>query len=453
MSRIARVLLLVVAAELAIAGYVAIRRATAVRPPPVNLERLDRRTAAELRELQANIRTSDRASWEQLALAYLSFGYFAEAEACFSHAAQIEPPTHELLLSWATCLDRLGRLDEAAARFEQAAAITDGRRRDVCLYHIGRCQLRKLDLDQARRAFIAAGDFELARYQLAKLQARTGHADEAATILDAMLIRNPLELKLNQLRAKVATELGDAATARRCRDLLERSQERLFVDSTVEYIGLLRARRGLPHVRAQTAELEQSGQHAAAADELNAAQKLEWDLATARRLVRLNVRLGRLDDAAAVLAEMTDRFGASPEFLEQQGDVAFLQQRGGEAAELWQRAVALRPSSRLHQLLADEADRRGDAAAATRHRARSELHLGLQHFRQNREVEAFKHFQTGVELDPRQPDTWFYMGEVQRIAGHVDEAAAAYRRCLELRPQSGRALDALARLGAAPPGP
>lgn len=451
MSRLSRLLLIVVIAELSIAAFIAVRRTVAVLPPPLNLERLDRRTAAEIRELQAGVAPDDPAGWEKLGLACLSFGYFPEAEACLARAAAIGTPSHELLLCWGLCLDRQGKLDEAIIRFDQAATLVNGKRQNVCFYHIARCALRKADVEQARTALTAAGDFELARYELAKLLARTGHADEAAAILDVMLASHPLELKLILLRARVATALGDAGAVRRCRDLRERARERLFTDSTVEYIGLLRAMRGLPHLRAQSAELEHAGKYAAAADQLSNAQKLEWDLATARRLVRFDVVLKRYDEAATVLDEMTERFGTSPEFLEQQGDLAFLQLRADDAEELWQRAVRMRPNARLHRQLADAADRRGAVDVARINRARMEHWLGVGDYRENRDVEAIKHFRSSLELDPQQADAWLYLGELQRVAGQTEEAAAAYRRCLELRPHSGRAMDQLAELSGGSP--
>jgi tetratricopeptide (TPR) repeat protein len=144
---------------------------------------------------------------------------------------------------------------------------------------------------------------------------------------------------------------------------------------------------------------------------------------------------------------MTDRFGASPEFLERQGDMAFLQGRTDEAEELWQRAVELRPNARLHQMLAGAADRRGDAAAATRHRGRQEYFLGLQSYRDNKELDAVQHFEQAVKLDPQQPGAWFYMGELQRESGHAQEAVQCYQKYLALHPHSGKALDALAELG------
>jgi len=446
MSRFGRVLLIVVLAELAIAGYVVYQRSAAVRPPAVNLERLDRRTAAEFRETQTRVAAGEPAAWEELAVAYLAFGYFAESDACFGQAALLVPPTPEFYVSWGICLDRLGRLDAAIEKFERAKELQEPERREVSWYHMARCYLRQEKLEQARAALEAAGDFELARFQLAKLDARTGQPEQAAAILDGMLSMNPTELKLNQLRAKVASDLGDVATARRCRSMVERATDRLFLDSTVEYVGLLRVMRGLPRFRAQTAEVERSGQLAAAADELDEALKLEWDLATARRLVRLDVRINRIDAASEVLKQMTERFGASPEFLEQQGDMAFLQGRADEAEELWQRAIELRPNARLHQMLAGAAERRGDAAAAARHRARQEYQLGLQFYRGNKELEAYQRFEKAVELDPQQPEAWFFMGELQRASGHAEDAARLYRKCLVLRPHSGKALDALAEV-------
>lgn len=452
MSRNQLVLLVVIVAELAVAGSAAYRRARQERPPLPSLARLDATTAAEVIELRERVQPDDPTTWQTLGDVYLAFGYFAEAEACYARAAHAGPASHDLLLRWGVCLDRLGRLPQAIAKYELAAnAAEDGRRREVCQYHIARCYLRDLRTDYALEALLLAGDFELAQYELARLQTRIGRPDAAAPILDRLLTRLPDELKLNLLRAKVAEALGDPVGARRWLERAERSQDRLFVDSTVEYVGLLRVQHGLPRQRARGVELESAGQFAQAADALDAAQKLEWDLTTARTLVRLDFRLGRIEQAAAVVQEMVARFGEYPEFLEQLGDAAFLQQRPDDAAALWQRAVDLRPSARLHQLLAEHCAQAGMPDTAAEHRAAAEHYGGLESYRSNQLPRAVERLARAVELQPTRAEWWYCLGLAQQASDDPASARTSYARCLELQPYHGRALDALNRLSMAAP--
>ncbi|MBL8848473.1 MAG: tetratricopeptide repeat protein [Planctomycetaceae bacterium] len=453
MSRLHRALLLLILAETAIVAAAAINRARQERPPQPNLTRLDAATANEIVALRTAVKSDAAASWQNLGDGYLAFGYFAEAEACYRHAADTGTASHDLLLRWAVCFDRLGRLPQAIEKYEQAAATEEGRRREVCRYHLGRCHLRNSQTDLAREALRQAGDFELAQYELARLETLSGRPEAALPIVDRLLAKLPDDLKLNLLRARLAEADGDPAGARRWRALAERAQDRLFVDSTVEYIGLLRVRHGLPRQRARAAELETAGQFVLAADALVAAQRLEFDLMSARRLVRLYFRLGRIDEATVVLQDMLDRFGESPEFREQLGDAAYLQQRAEDAAALWQRSVELRPSARVHQLLAEHCRQSGQPQAATGHTAAMEYCQGLDIYRSNEVAAAVEHFARAAELQPDLAEAWLWLGLAQEQLEKPEAARAALSRCLQLQPHQGRAIDAMHALTEAEPAP
>jgi len=49
-------------------------------------------------------------------------------------------------------------------------------------------------------------------------------------------------------------------------------------------------------------------------------------------------------------------------------------------------------------------------------------------------------------LDDGHAHTWFYLGETRRLLGDTAGAELAYRRCLQVNPDHGRALQGLERL-------
>jgi tetratricopeptide (TPR) repeat protein len=59
----------------------------------------------------------------QLAMAYFQAGHYPEAIEHFGKAAQLEPPTFDLLLDWAQAYDGAGKLPEAIAKLREAAAL------------------------------------------------------------------------------------------------------------------------------------------------------------------------------------------------------------------------------------------------------------------------------------------------------------------------------------------
>jgi predicted TPR repeat methyltransferase len=47
--------------------------------------------------------------------------------------------------------------------------------------------------------------------------------------------------------------------------------------------------------------------------------------------------------------------------------------------------------------------------------------------------------QRATDADPRLVAAWFYLGEVHRLSDRLDDARTAYRKCLDLNPDFGRA--------------
>ncbi|MBC8001709.1 MAG: tetratricopeptide repeat protein [Opitutaceae bacterium] len=52
-------------------------------------------------------------------------------------------------------------------------------------------------------------------------------------------------------------------------------------------------------------------------------------------------------------------------------------------------------------------------------------------------------FEEASSVLPDHAHTWFYLGEIRRLQGDKPAAEAAYRRCLAVNPDHGRALQAI----------
>lgn len=447
MKAILRTLWVVIVLEILVGAGLVWWRVRQPQPPLPNLQRLDSVTAAELRQLYDETRRDNTAAmWQTLGDGYVSFGYFPEADACYRQAAERGTETYELMLRWGVCLDRLGHTSEAIKMYQRAADLSQNHERAVCMYHAARCAMREEDAKRSEELLRTADDFPLARYQLAKLLLRTERNDEAMPLLDELLRRYPNELKLNWLRAQAETERGDDDAAMEYRERADRSEDRLFLDSTVEFLGVLRINFGLQREQNRCFQLVKSGQHDSAAACLYELIDAQWDALVIRELVRIELQRGRVDDARELLTDLTNRVGHSPTSWELRGDAAILQKQAGEATSCWEQAVELRPNARLHMKLADVWSRRGEEVKAQYHRAREAYELGLAAFRANDLLRALKHFSESVNHEPNRAHVWFYLAECQRILGQRAVASNSYRRCLDLDAQHGRASVALERM-------
>jgi Flp pilus assembly protein TadD len=99
----------------------------------------------------------------------------------------------------------------------------------------------------------------------------------------------------------------------------------------------------------------------------------------------------------------------------------------------------------LERQLADDCDRRGDAAGRDRHLAAEQCLAAMAAYRRNRPDVALQLLRKSAELAPDDATTWFHIGEMEYHLGRRDAADEAFRTALELRPHHGRARDFLDR--------
>jgi Tfp pilus assembly protein PilF len=444
---LARGLLLVVAIEIVIAGWVL---ATAVRHPPfpnADTGRLDPLTAADLGSLRTRLDPTQATSWQELAEAYLAYGCLPESEFCFRRAAEFpsNPSLGRVKFGWGTCLARLGRTQESTERLREAADLLRGPVALDCWIMIGRNALREENLVAAEDAFRRAGDRPPARYHLAKLLVRNGRIDEAQPLLDYLQSPMADNSHFNYLAANAAETQGQMAAAADYRERAERATLTFEMDAQREYLHSIAVQYGFLN-RVTNCEQRKGPPEIAECLSMVVAQHPRRELYV-MNLARAHLA-ARSDGAARkLLEEAIAADNISAEILECLGDVLHLQGHETEAKQQWLRAEAWGERATVFEKLADLLQKHGEEKTAQRYRGLQFEAEGVDAFRKNELAAAIKKLAAASEMNPDRARPWFYLGESYRAAGDKTRARQAYDRCLALDPQHDRVQTGLARLG------
>jgi tetratricopeptide (TPR) repeat protein len=446
-TRVQLLLLLVVLAEAAGGGWLLRDRVGPPTPPAADLGFVDPLTADELRALAAGVRTAD--DWARLGEGYLAVGYFPEAAACLGRAADLAPapPAH---YKHAFVLERLGRLDEADAAYERAAA---GLRAPDAWWSIGRNRRRRERPEEAAEAFARCGRLPAARLELALLAAEGGRPAEAAAEAERLAAEFPAAFDPVELLVRLAMARGDGRAEAEFGDRFDRCPERLpspfftedgpWVRAAVGRIGPSRL------LRAAAADLR-AGRVAAAEGQARDAVAADWSPEAVDHLAEVVFNAGRPADAAALLREAVARSGPAYGLLWRLGESEQEAGRPAEARAAWERAAPIAPqvwAKEVYVGMADMYAKAGESGKAIAFRAKAKLAAGMDAVRGRRPAEAVGPLTEAVGLDPGLAHAWFYLGEAARAENRPADARAAYQKCLAIDPDHGRAARALALVG------
>ncbi|MFN0050966.1 MAG: tetratricopeptide repeat protein [Planctomycetales bacterium] len=424
---------------------------TSVLPPPV-ADSEDATTGRELLALPHAYLIDSGDKWRTLGETYLVFGYFAKADACLAKGAAAQPESAEIALTRGMCLERLGKLDEAANWFRNAADLGTREVAPLAWYHLGRNFLRQERPDEAAAAFEAAGDlYPGSVYQRAKLLVRSGHAAEAEPLLEQLSEQYDNDLRILQLRARAADQTGREDLAVELRAALNLASARLQVDDTDDFQKPIRERFGLPREIARAERLREAGNARGGAQRL--ARLVDDDPLWEQTYLYL------LQDAAFALLRVenstSDEIAQARRLLERQiqeqgfptalawellGDVERRSGHVEQARDAWSHAERMLPGASVLLKLAEVEQDQGEVETARRHRAQAAQYAGMELLRQGQLDQAVARFREGVAQDANLPDLWYYAGEGERFLGNTTQAEAAYRRALKLNPDHGRAL-------------
>lgn len=452
MTRSARTLSILLLVELVtVAGWAGLRLTRTVRRVPrPEMSFLDSITAAEILRRQQAVVAHEPDSWQQLGELYTVNGFFPEAEYCLKVATELHQQSHRSHLWLGIVRDRLGRLPAAQDSFRQALRLApDRRRRQLASHHIGRILLRSEQPRQAEEAFLEAGAMPMARYERARLMIREGRVAEAVPLLDGLLEEFPESYQLHDWRRRAALATGDVKRVRYEGDLVERTRQPLPTDLVAEMLLAEERRYGLRKRLDQARRL--SGQAVGA----SAIELLVSVIETGPRpeaveglrlLARLQFEMENFQETERHVAKLLNEESVGPLDYLLIGDAQAAQgaQRVVDAHKSWNRSLRLRPTAAAHRRLAGRGlSGAGDPVGANGHLARAEFLEGVDALRRDEIVSARAALERAVKAEPKMSAAWFYLGECDRIEQRYETARQHYRRCLQLQPTHGRAIERL----------
>lgn len=449
MKRISGLLWVFIVIELAICGRWIVPRLSRTIPPQVALDELDDGTATAIKELQTAAIDGGAPEWQELAEAYLSEGFFPQAEVCFAHAATQESQNEQILYGQGFCLEKMGRTESATAIFRQLLDSKEAQLKRTCWYQIGRNLLREEKLEEAEAAFRQIAEFPPAAYQLAKLLIRTDRVEEGVSLVEHQLTHSPNSLKFHQLLAYAAESQENEALAWQLHQRALRAEYVLTLEYSMSYIGLFRGRYGIQRQLAECLQLKSTGSLDERADCLERGiESIEQNRLLNYQTVYLaaaQVAVGQNQPEKALyfLETLKSQQYQTPEVVELWGDVHQLLGDSSQARRDWRSAASQVPNSERLRKLAQSFAESGDQAAANRHESQSLFYAGAESFRHNQLDTAVHQLEQSAELDEMNPNTWFYLGRVRQALNETEAAILAYQRCLALVPHHGRAQDAL----------
>lgn len=438
-------LLVVIVAELAVGGYLVGRRLGQATPPVPDLAAVDPIAAEEIRGLAAGCRTADQ--WGRLGEVYLAIGLFPEAEACLREASARDPAGADLALRHGFALERLGKLAEANARYEAAAALGRTRAAD-CWYYIGKNHLRLEREGSAAAAFARAGSLPGARFEAALLDVRAGRRTKAEAEARRLADEFPNAYPPVSLLYRLALARGDRAAAARLADEFGRRPKPLPTpfDTEVDWVLGVANRVGQSRLFNEAREEMQAGRVEAAEAKLRSALAAGWNPDIADKLAEVVFVGGRPAEAARILDDAATRGRPTWELLWRLGQAHDALGQPGRALDLWKRAagIATGPGARgLWEDLAARYDRLKDPKQAKVYRARAFMAAGRDALDAGRFEEATQSLTRAVAEDPQRVHARYLLGEAHRLNGRSADARAAYKECLRINPDHGRARRAL----------
>jgi tetratricopeptide (TPR) repeat protein len=398
--------------------------------------------------------TSD--DWLFLGESLLGQGCYGHAERAFERALAIDPDAIEAAYGLAFAVDRTGRVAESNEIYQRVLEMPDDPRsrqskKPFALFAIGKNHLRLGDVAAAEAAFRRNEGFVPALYQLAKLLHHTSRDKEAAAVLARLLQQVPLSLELHQLRARVMEQLGEPVEQFAAAAMAERSAHLIETSFGTDFVRPFNHRHGLKPVLEAYEARKASGPPAVMEAELSAAEDLVRDRRIPQRFMALYMRgeravvEGRPEVALEAVRQIAEGGDASASRLLIEAAARQTQGAPDAALALRERAESLQPSLPGQRALADEYDRRGDAAGRDRHRAREHFLAAMAAYRSNKLEPALDLLRKSAAVAPDDATTWFHIGEMEYHLGSRDAADEAFRKALDLRPGYGRARDFLDR--------
>jgi tetratricopeptide (TPR) repeat protein len=446
-----KVVTALIAVEILMGGLLLWRRSQRIEPPVPDFGKVDSETAEGLLSLSRRAHGGHHVRWRNLAEGYLGTGYYSAAEQCFRQAHTLNSEDLRSAYGLGFCLERTGNTAEAirvlSGIAESPEADTELRR--TCWYQVGRCYLREENPKAAEEAFRRAPEFSPAVYQLCKLLIRTERAEEAIPLIKQQQELYPNDVKFLQIRGRAAAVLKDSATVADMRDREDRADYVVEMEYGMKFIGSLSSRFGLGARLSRAALLKEDGsaeeQFAALTAALTIIRKHHfWNYRSVFvAMAEFYVETAQPEKAQAIIEEIRQFSQDGPELLLLEGRAFLSEGRIADAKAVWQRAKRMRPSLEIVELLESVEENPVEQRSLQAEKA---FRLGLAEFSRNRVADSLPYFEKAVELNSGESIYQYYLADAFRLTGSLDEAESGFKKCLQLRPEHGRALTRLRML-------
>ena len=408
--------------------------------------------AREIREMEKRLQFKDPSGWAELGATYRAFGLFPQAEYCYRQVDKLSPKDRSYLYYWAECFDLTGQTGAATKRYRQIIRENldvplGGQTAQYCWLNIGQDRLREENVSEAIAALRKAPDIPKAKFLLSRILIRSGRAKEAGALLDELLRDAPGTIEYNQMKSWAETELGDPEAAEEFYERSLRSREELSKwDPTYQEVLRRRKSMGSQSWHEKSLQLEAQGKLQEAVEWSRKAVQAFGAEDRVQQLAKLELLTGQTKEAIALAEDCVKRVGASAKTLDIIGVASVQLGDTAKAQRVWEQATRLEPTPNLYAKLAELQKLAGNDQRVREYQALEQFQIGKDAWLTNDLSAAREHLDKAVNLFAGHAPAWFYLGETRRVAGDVPGAEAAYRRCLQINPDHGRALRGLERL-------
>ncbi len=459
MIKFMRILLFLFVVELGFCGYLVAKRLS--RPLPVlpDAEFVDPLMMADYRELASQAEKGSSKEWVKLGQALLGQGYYSYAENCFRQAVKNDPTDGLAQASYAFCLERTGRTQASTREYEKLEPLlgkksTAFANKKHLLYATGRNYLREENAAEAEKKFRQNVDFQPADYQLAKLLVRSGQAESALSIIERNLEQSPRSLNFLALQAQALETLGRESEAKQAAEKVERALEIIPLNFNTELVKPYSVRHGIEK------EVEAYNHLIKRNDMDHLAEKLEEIFtlledrpmpqykATLVSMIEVEFQRKNPERILMLIDKLKEHGVEDADLLQFKAGAYILSGEMEKAVPLLQRVLKMSPTIEVHQTLANYYEQQNDTEKRDYHQAKMALLYAMIAYRNNQLPAAEEAIQRAVKLNSRDPQAWFYYAETKRHLGDLKAAQTAYKQCIELNPNHGRALRELERLTA-----
>lgn len=448
MKRVQKTLAAILGLQLVVLGLISFRSQTS---PPEHMASLDDGTIRDIEEFKRGLNVRLAADWLRLAEVYRAFGILPLADMAYRQAHRLKPKDPAYLYHWGITRSRAGDFD-GAEKLLKLAIHNSVQSVEDCQFVLGKDRLRQELPAEAEPLLRNLSQRPDAALLLARLLQRTDRPKEASEMASRGLDLAANDVRFLQQKSWAEAAQGNTTVseALRFRSMVARrwtvTQEPLY---TRDYE--IRQQFGNQRDSVETARLRAAGRVEEAKKHLEAVLAARWREKEAFELAELMLETSNPAQALNALSDYAARVGETGETLEMMARAALQTGDKSKAFAFAKRAHEFKVSRSvpsalsIHRMMAEHHRSQGDERATSRQMAEMNFELGKQALSENPSA-ALQSFNQAALLDPEFAHAWFYMGQCHELLGLIPQARSAYRKCLNLNTNHGRALMALRRI-------